>query len=310
MRASNSIRRDPRHLDDWALGFDGSPAKIGARNSTLLYDAKNPLSPSKRIAAGWRRHRTATAAAPSTSSYRNARRARSCARDQGNSDGRLLVRLPHRGLGIDSERARLPRAKKTFPKSSRTRGSSFARRASASSRSFGGGSAGNIAIFSKATGSPRLYFAGIGQYYCGYDDAGNLYCSGMNNQQIGLVELPYGGESFLSLAINGETFGYPSRSALRPTALGLDRIWLVWPAIAGCAASPPGAGEPRLRRRCPGARGGRPRRRNRRPGNGTVGRRGFRDRGLGATMGLNYAGISKILRRKTLSFRRLGNEYL
>ena len=72
---------------------------------------------------------------------------------------------------------------------------------------FGGGSVGNIAIFANASGSPTLYSAGIGPYFCGYDDKSNLYCSGMNNQQIGFVELASGGESFTALTINGDVGG-------------------------------------------------------------------------------------------------------
>ena|ERR1700729_4426151 len=69
---------------------------------------------------------------------------------------------------------------------------------------FGGGSAGNIAIFANATGSPTLYTAGIGPYFCGYDNNGNLFVDGLYSRQIALVELLYRSASFTPLTINGD----------------------------------------------------------------------------------------------------------
>jgi hypothetical protein len=69
---------------------------------------------------------------------------------------------------------------------------------------FGGGSAGNIAIFPGATGSPTLYTAGIAPYYCGYDNGGNLFVSGLSYQKSALVELPSGSSAFMTLTIIGD----------------------------------------------------------------------------------------------------------
>jgi hypothetical protein len=72
---------------------------------------------------------------------------------------------------------------------------------------FGGGSAGNIAIFANASGSPTLYNAGTGPYYCGYDNKGNLFASGSTNGQRMLTELPYGHAVFTPLTVEGDVGG-------------------------------------------------------------------------------------------------------
>ena len=70
------------------------------------------------------------------------------------------------------------------------------------------GSGANIAIFSDATGTPTAYETHIVSYYCGYDNAGNLFVSGLNGHQAGLSELPVGKSTFSVLSINGTFDGF------------------------------------------------------------------------------------------------------
>jgi hypothetical protein len=72
---------------------------------------------------------------------------------------------------------------------------------------FGGGSAGNIAIFTNASGSPTLYNAGIGPLYCGYDNQGNLFVSGVSNGANVFAQLPYGKAAFKQIALMGDAGG-------------------------------------------------------------------------------------------------------
>jgi hypothetical protein len=65
------------------------------------------------------------------------------------------------------------------------------------------GSGANIAVFPDATGTPTTYESHIVSYYCGYDNAGNLFVSGLNGQQTGLSELPAGESDFSVLSISG-----------------------------------------------------------------------------------------------------------
>jgi hypothetical protein len=43
-------------------------------------------------------------------------------------------------------------------------------------------SGGGVAIYKHASGKARLYFSSVALNYCGYDDLGNLYLSGINSQ--------------------------------------------------------------------------------------------------------------------------------
>lgn len=106
---------------------------------------------------------------------------------------------------------------------------------------FGGGSAGNIAVFADATGSPTVYAAGTGAYYCGYDNHGNLYVSGSTNGSDDLVELSYGGSTFEPLTVDGDLGGpgqvqwdgtYVTVEGREPHRIKISRI-----SIAGSVAS-------------------------------------------------------------------------
>jgi hypothetical protein len=59
-----------------------------------------------------------------------------------------------------------------------------------------------IAIFANAKGPQTIYGAGIYPYGCGYDNRGNLFASGLNDQLPGLSELPKGASNFTVLTIN------------------------------------------------------------------------------------------------------------
>jgi hypothetical protein len=56
------------------------------------------------------------------------------------------------------------------------------------------GSGANVAIFPAATGMPTLYETHILPYYCGYDNEGNLFVSGLDGSNGALAELPSGGQ--------------------------------------------------------------------------------------------------------------------
>jgi hypothetical protein len=64
------------------------------------------------------------------------------------------------------------------------------------------------AIFPDATGTPTTYESHIVSYYCGYDNAGNLFVSGLNGHLAGLSELPVGESTFSVLSINGSFDGF------------------------------------------------------------------------------------------------------
>lgn len=63
---------------------------------------------------------------------------------------------------------------------------------------------GNIAVFPNEGGSPSIYTAQLASFYCGYDNAGNLFISGDDYKGNGLSELPYGQQSTIVLTINGK----------------------------------------------------------------------------------------------------------
>lgn len=109
---------------------------------------------------------------------------------------------------------------------------------------FGGGSAGNIAIFANATGSPTLYASGISPYYCGYDNAGNLFVSGYHSYYPGypqFAELPHGSADFLQLSISKSVDGpgqvqwdgsYITLEGRQPHHIKISRL-----SISGSAAT-------------------------------------------------------------------------
>jgi hypothetical protein len=66
------------------------------------------------------------------------------------------------------------------------------------------GSTGDIVIFNNGIYYPTVYSSGITSYYCGYDNAGNLFVSGLKNGQPAISELANGDSTFTQLSINGK----------------------------------------------------------------------------------------------------------
>jgi hypothetical protein len=66
----------------------------------------------------------------------------------------------------------------------------------------------DIAIFANESGSPITYHSKIDSFYCGYDNAGNLFVSGPVNGRPGLSELASGQSTFAVLSISGTLDGY------------------------------------------------------------------------------------------------------
>lgn len=60
----------------------------------------------------------------------------------------------------------------------------------------------DVAIFKGAQGTATVYNTGIGDYYCGYDNNGNLFVDGYTNQLFALTELPSGSSSFINVSVN------------------------------------------------------------------------------------------------------------
>jgi hypothetical protein len=72
------------------------------------------------------------------------------------------------------------------------------------------GSAGDIAVFANEQGNPNLYDSQIDSSYCAYDNDGNLFVDGMNNQQPGFSELLKGASQFTELSIP-DSVGLPGQ---------------------------------------------------------------------------------------------------
>ena len=66
------------------------------------------------------------------------------------------------------------------------------------------GSAGDVALFIDAQGTPTVYNSHINSRYCGYDDNGNLFVSGLDGADSGLSELPIGSGAFKKLKPNNK----------------------------------------------------------------------------------------------------------
>src|SRR5581483_7481724 len=67
------------------------------------------------------------------------------------------------------------------------------------------GLTGNVAVYAGAHGGPAFHRAtGMYDYFfCGYDDAGNLYVSGTSkNGVVSLAELPKGKKQFVKITID------------------------------------------------------------------------------------------------------------
>jgi hypothetical protein len=65
---------------------------------------------------------------------------------------------------------------------------------------------GAVAVWKSARGEPTLYRFSYGLSHCGYDDSGNLFVD-RGSYFIGLLELPAGGKSFMTIALRKRIFG-------------------------------------------------------------------------------------------------------
>jgi hypothetical protein len=76
----------------------------------------------------------------------------------------------------------------------------------------GSGSGGNVAIYAHARGTPKTYTdPSLYEYfYCGYDNAGNLFVEGLTPTTFTfqLAELPNGKSKFTNISLN-QSIGYP-----------------------------------------------------------------------------------------------------
>ena len=65
-------------------------------------------------------------------------------------------------------------------------------------------SGAGIAIFTHATGTPKLYFSSVPFYYCGYDLHGNLFLTGINGQSgnANLYELANGSSKLKQISLD------------------------------------------------------------------------------------------------------------
>jgi hypothetical protein len=72
------------------------------------------------------------------------------------------------------------------------------------------GSAGDVVIFNNGIYYPTVYSSGINSYYCGYDDAGDLFVSGLKSGKPAISELANGQSTFTRLSISGE-LGLPGQ---------------------------------------------------------------------------------------------------
>ncbi len=61
----------------------------------------------------------------------------------------------------------------------------------------------SVAVFAAATGTPTTYQVNLTDYFCGYDDQGNLFVDGWTpSTLLGLAVLPSGGSMFSNISIN------------------------------------------------------------------------------------------------------------
>ena len=65
---------------------------------------------------------------------------------------------------------------------------------------------GAVAVWKSARGKPTLYRFSYGLSHCGYDDSGNLFVD-RGAYFIGLLELPAGSKSFMTIALRKRIFG-------------------------------------------------------------------------------------------------------
>jgi hypothetical protein len=75
-----------------------------------------------------------------------------------------------------------------------------------------GSGQGDVAIYKDAKGSPKAHYADPHIYYmyfCGYDNAGNLFVDGQTSDSaFGFGKLPSGGSSFTNITLN-QSIAYP-----------------------------------------------------------------------------------------------------
>lgn len=69
---------------------------------------------------------------------------------------------------------------------------------------------GNVAVYTAARGKPKYYTVSNieNEYYCGYDDLGDLFVAGMTHATFGLAELPKQGKKFIAI-VNRQPIVYP-----------------------------------------------------------------------------------------------------
>ncbi|HEY1656591.1 MAG TPA: hypothetical protein VGF86_15920 [Candidatus Tumulicola sp.] len=73
-------------------------------------------------------------------------------------------------------------------------------------------SAGNVLIYAKASGKPKLLYIPSVQNpeYCGYDDTGNLFADGYDNDvNLALGELAHGSKHFTAITVSGAKVELP-----------------------------------------------------------------------------------------------------
>lgn len=68
-----------------------------------------------------------------------------------------------------------------------------------------------VAVFANETGSPTVYSSALDAFYCGYDNAGNLFVSGYSLGKPAISELPKGQQTATILSVNAK-LGNPGQT--------------------------------------------------------------------------------------------------
>ncbi len=66
------------------------------------------------------------------------------------------------------------------------------------------GNYGNVAVFPGEIGPPTIYSTNTAAFYCGYDNAGNLFVSGRSNGAVNVAELVKGDSAFQVFSLKGK----------------------------------------------------------------------------------------------------------
>jgi len=82
---------------------------------------------------------------------------------------------------------------------------------------------GDLAIFPHAQGTPITYSSHLESFYCGYDNAGNLYVNGYSNGVRGFSEMTSGSGTFNKLSID-DSVGTPGQ-------VQWDGSYITWQSI-------------------------------------------------------------------------------